>query len=430
MDSTEVVRILHTSDWHLGKEVIRESTIDMDRKMLEWILSLCRERSVDCLLISGDVFDVAMPSNEAQRLYYSFLSRLLEAGCRRVVVTPGNHDSANFLRAPAAMLSQLGIVVPGPDPESEAVVIRDDSGVPLLGIGAVPFLRESEVRLSLEGMTDGERWALYEKGVRAHYARVREALDARLAGAAVPRVAMGHFFALGTSITPDPETGEVPQTVGTLGAISPDVVGDGWDYVALSHIHRAQTVGRENIRYSGSPQPLSFREVKNENQVVLVTLEEGKAPDIEPVYVPRFQPMERLEGDVDGICAAMERVAREEPGAWIEANYTGVTEQPDLTEKLQELALARGLKLLAVRNQAAFRYALSKTALSQSLEEMEPEDVFRQLLTECHKEEAARKRLMETFEEALAIVRVNEAGKDRDEDSSPSDVKNGPETAE
>lgn len=108
----------------------------------------------------------------------------------------------------------------------------------------------------------------------------------------------------------------------------------------------------------------------------------------------------------------------------------GVTEQPDLTEKLQELALARGLKLLAVRNQAAFRYALSKTALSQSLEEMEPEDVFRQLLTECHKEEAARKRLMETFEEALAIVRVNEAGKDRDEDSSPSDVKNGPETAE
>ena len=103
---------------------------------------------------------------------------------------------------------------------------------------------------------------------------------------------------------------------------------------------------------------------------MLVTLEEGKAPDIEPVYVPRFQPMERLEGDVDGICAAMERVAREEPGAWIEANYTGVTEQPDLTEKLQELALARGLKLLAVRNQAAFRYALSKTALSQSLEEM------------------------------------------------------------
>lgn len=92
-------------------------------------------------------------------------------------------------------------------------------------------------------------------------------------------------------------------------------MGDGWDYVALGHIHRAQTVGRENIRYSGSPQPLSFREVKNENQVVLVTLEEGKAPDIEPVYVPRFQPMERLEGDVDGICAAMERVAREEPGA-------------------------------------------------------------------------------------------------------------------
>ena len=106
MDSTEVVRILHTSDWHLGKEVIRESTIDMDRKMLEWILGLCRERSVDCLLISGDVFDVAMPSNEAQRLYYSFLSRLLEAGCRRVVVTPGNHDSpTSFARRLPCSLS-------------------------------------------------------------------------------------------------------------------------------------------------------------------------------------------------------------------------------------------------------------------------------------------------------------------------------------
>ncbi|MCI5850101.1 MAG: exonuclease SbcCD subunit D C-terminal domain-containing protein [Sutterellaceae bacterium] len=400
-----MTRILHTSDWHLGKEIIGESTVETDEKFLGWLLRLCEERKVDCLLVSGDVFDVPMPPTRAQELYYRFLAGLVKSGCRTVVLTPGNHDSPSFLRAPGSILSQLGVVVPDPDPESEAVVVRNEEGEPVLGIAAVPFLRESEVRASLEGMTEGKRWELYEEGVRRHYASVREALGRKLTGASVPLIAMGHFFALGTKITPDPETGEIPNTVGTLGAISSDAVGEGWDYVALGHIHRAQRVKGDTVRYSGAPIPLSFREVGNPSEVILVTTDApGAVPEVEAVPVPRFQPMERLQGDVDVILAAMERIAREQPGCWIEADYTGVTAQPDLTERFSEAADRLGVRLLAVRNQAAFRRAMEKTSASVPLEELSPEEVFRQFLSESHEDEASRKRLMGTFREALELV--------------------------
>lgn len=416
-----MIRILHTSDWHLGKELIRESTLPAQRQMTEWLLGVCREREVGYLLLSGDVFDVLTPSNAAQELYYSFLARAVKAGVRAVVVTPGNHDSAGFLRAPATVLGGLGVIVPGPRAEDQAVVIRDEAGEPLLGVAAVPFLRESEVRGSREGITEGDRWALYAAGVAERYEAVRLALDERMPGSSAPRVAMGHFFAAGSAVTPDPETGAVPATVGSLGAIPASVMGEGWDYAALGHIHRAQEAAGPAVRYSGSPVPLSFREADNPTQVVLVTLgSHGEAPEIEPIPVPRFQPIARAEGDADGLAARLERIARESPGAWVEADYTGVSEQPDLNDMLSGLCERLGLRLLAVRNQAAFRRALKSTEEAPPLESWSPEDVFRMYLEESHATDEDAASLTETFGEALALVREDQAArKRREEDISP-----------
>ncbi len=410
LKDSDVFTLLHTSDWHLGKELIRESTIPTASLVLERILQVCRQRHVDCVMVAGDIFDVTMPSNEAQKLYYSFLAKLVKTGCRHAVVVPGNHDSANFLRAPAGMLLELGVIVPGPEPEDQAVVLRRDDGTPEAAIAAVPFLRESEMRVSLDEITETDRWRLYEQGVRRHYAAVRRCLGERLGGAKVPMVACGHFFASGITVTPDPDTGEVPVTVGTLGAISPGSVGPGWDYVGLGHIHRAQQVSGPAVRYSGSPLPLSFREIGNDSQVVLVTFPDGGgAPEVEPVAIPRFQPMACAEGDVDAIRAALDRIAREMPGAWVEVRYTGVTEQTDLNEKLNELASQLGVKLLAVRNQAAFRKAMEKTENAVPLEDLEPEQVFRQFLIENHEDETVSERLRGTFAEVLADVRSSRA---------------------
>lgn len=411
-DSLQLFKLLHTSDWHLGKELLGESTIEVSRAMLEWLLGVCKERAVDGLVVAGDVFDVSTPSNQAQKLYYGFLARVQRTGCRHVVITPGNHDSANFLRAPAEMLSQRGIIVSGPDPESEAVVLCDAEGRPELGVAAVPFLRESDMRASVEEITEGERWALYGRGVAAHYSRVRAALERKMGESPAPRIAAGHFFATGAAVTPDPDTGEAPVTVGTLGAVPVSVAGGDWDYVCLGHIHRPQKVGGDAVRYCGSPYPLSFREVDNSSQVVLVTLRgHGEPPEIEPIPVPRFQPMVRLEGDADALRAALDRVSREQPGAWVEANYTGVSEQLELNEELGSLAGRLGVRLLAVRNQLAFRKALEATADAVSLHDFTPEQVFLQFLKDAHADEASTRRMLGTFREAAALVEADRAAR-------------------
>ena len=119
VEKRRAVRIFHTSDWHLGRQ-----TADV-RSFLTWLLGQITERRPDVLLIAGDIFDTTMPSSDAQRLYYDFLTKASQTALRAVVVTAGNHDSLRFLRAPEVLLSTIRTIVAGNTPETEAVVIRD-----------------------------------------------------------------------------------------------------------------------------------------------------------------------------------------------------------------------------------------------------------------------------------------------------------------
>lgn len=145
-----MLRILHTSDWHLGRSLYGKSRYNEFEAFLNWLAELIAQEHIDVLLISGDVFDTTTPSNKAQELYYFFLARIAKTGCRKVIVIAGNHDSPTFLDASKAILKALDVEVigyAGSDPESEVIAVRDINNKVELVVCAVPYLRERDIRI-------------------------------------------------------------------------------------------------------------------------------------------------------------------------------------------------------------------------------------------------------------------------------------------
>ena len=140
------LRILHTADWHLGRDLAGvDRTQDFER-FLAWLTDEVRTRRPDVLLVAGDVFNTSMPSNAAQKLYYDFVRKIAETDVAAVIVTAGNHDSAYFLGAARGLLEGFRCVVSGEGPEDQAVLVKRGGRV-LAAVAAVPYLREGDVTL-------------------------------------------------------------------------------------------------------------------------------------------------------------------------------------------------------------------------------------------------------------------------------------------
>ncbi len=163
------LRIFHSADWHIGKGLGTIDRTDDFRVFIRDFLELVEKRRPDVILLAGDIFDTSMPANSAQRLYYDMIRALSGTSVMATVITAGNHDSQRFLEAPRALLETMNCFVAGESPESQAFVLRDDAGEPLLAVAAVPFLREGDVRGGSIDDTDATRAARFESGVRKHY---------------------------------------------------------------------------------------------------------------------------------------------------------------------------------------------------------------------------------------------------------------------
>ena len=270
--------ILHTSDWHLGRRLYGRMRYDEFEAFLAWLKETISLQKVDILIVAGDIFDTMTPSNRAQALYYEFLSHVSQLCCQHVVIVAGNHDSPTFLDAPRQVLKSLNVHVIGTaceDLNDEVFVLDDTNGMPQCIIAAVPYLRDRDVRSSSAGESADSKDANVIKGIRAHYdgvaeiARAKQAELAKIHQCQIPIIATGHLFAAGSKTTED--DGVRDLYVGNLGQISADMFDDGFDYVALGHLHVPQRVGgREHIRYSGSPIAMGFGEAKQQKQVLLV----------------------------------------------------------------------------------------------------------------------------------------------------------------
>lgn len=281
--------LLHTADWHIGQYFFGYDRKEEHIYFFEWLKKTVKEQQADTLLVAGDIFDSPNPSAESQKIYYRFLREVTaENTDLKIIIIAGNHDSAGRLEAPTPLLEEMNIHVKG-------LVRKTEEGeIDYLEL-FVPIYKENEIQawcLTVPYLRQGDypNAESYSKGVSALYdllyAELQQVKEKHL-----PVVVMGHLQATGSEIS---ENDRSERTIiGGLECISPEVF-DKKDivYTALGHLHKAQRVsGRENVRYAGSPLPMSFSEKHYKQGANLIEIENNQLKNIKRL---NFEPLARL----------------------------------------------------------------------------------------------------------------------------------------
>ncbi len=409
------LKILHTSDWHLGRSLYGRKRYEEFSAFLDWLADTIERQRIDVLLVAGDVFDTTAPSNRAQALYYRFLERVSRSRCAHVVVIGGNHDSPSFLDAPRALLRALSVHVIGAaaaDPAEEVLLLENDAGEPMAIVAAVPYLRDRDIRSAEAGESTEDKARKLVEGIRDHYAAVgaaAQALQERL-GQEIPIIGMGHLFAAGGETVEGDGVREL--YVGSLAHVSGAVFPDCFDYVALGHLHVPQKVGgAEHIRYAGSPLPMGFGEAGQKKSLCLVAFDE-RQPTVELLDVPTFQRLQYLSGDWPTLETAIRALVEEQAAAWLEIRYDGDEIIGDLRQRLEELVSESKLEILRIRNNRVVETALGKMREDETLDDLDVHDVFLRCLDSHDIPAEQRDVLIDAYRE---VVREVEEGDRREE---------------
>lgn len=398
------MKIIHTSDWHIGRSLYGRKRYEESEAFLDWLVKLISAENVDALLVAGDVFDNSTPSNQAQELYYRFLCRVAESSCRHVVITAGNHDSPSFLNAPREVLRYLNVHVIGcitGSAADEVLVLDDRQGEPALIVCAVPYLRDRDIRTSEAGESPAAKEAKLLEGIRRHYQEVclvAEQTRTRL-NRVLPVAAMGHLFAAGgRTVEGD---GVRSLYVGSLARVGNDVFPPLIDYLALGHLHIPQQVGRSDTRrYSGSPLPMGFGEAGQAKQVYEVDFD-GSQPAVTALPVPSFQALERIQGDWETIARRLDELKASASPVWLEIIYEGNEIISDLRERLDQATAGTGLEILRARNNRVIQRVLNPEHSEETLDELDLNQVFTRCLDAHDVPEEQRASLQKTYQEVL-----------------------------
>jgi len=400
------MKILHTSDWHIGRTLYGRKRYEEFEAFLDWLAETMRHNEIDALLVAGDVFDTSAPSNRAQELYYRFLCRVAASSCRHVVVVAGNHDSPSFLDAPKELLKALDVHVVGSasDPRDEVLVLRDAQGAPELIVCAVPYLRDRDIRLSEAGESVEDKERKLIEGIRSHYATVAELAEQkrRTLGAGIPVVAMGHLFTAGGQTADGDGVREL--YVGSLARVTAEIFPESFDYVALGHLHVPQRVnGSETARYSGSPLPMGFGEALQRKSLCLVEFL-GAAPSVRLLDVPVFQRLERVEGDWNSILSRILELSLTGARCWLEVAYEGGDVVGDLRERVEAALSGTQLEILRIKNNRIIDCVLGRIHEEETLDDLNVDDVFERCLAVHEVPEEQRPELLRTYRETLSSL--------------------------
>lgn len=387
------LRILHTSDWHLGRALYGQKRYEEFDALLDWMINTLQEQRADVLLIAGDVFDTGTPSNRAMQQYYRFLTRVSSTRCRHVVIIGGNHDSPTFLNAPRELLKVLNVHVVGAkadDVADEVIVLRAANQRAEAIICATPYLRDRDIRSAEAGESIEDKAQKLLEGIQAHYAAVTaqaQALHAALPvedAAHVPIIAMGHLFTAGGRTTDG--DGVRDLYVGSIAHVGATIFPPTLDYVALGHLHVPQSVGGfDHIRYSGSPIAMGFGEALQQKSVCLMTFDQ-RQPELTLIDIPVFQRLRQLRGNLQRLLSDLQHLVQDNINTWVEVTYTGDDIVPDLREQLDHAVSSDNtiqqspVTILRIKNQRSSAQLLSDEAPQQTLDDLTPHDVFEKCL--------------------------------------------------
>lgn len=391
------MRLLHTSDWHLGQTLHNFDRTHEHGCFLDWLLDAIVAEQADALLIAGDVFDNSNPSAASQRQLYRFLR---EARARApqldIVIIAGNHDSPGRLEAPGPLLEAHGTRVVGHvlrrddgtiDLERFLVPLTDRTGQVKAWCVAIPFLRPGDVpRLAQpDGGAHPDVFDAYLQGVALLYQQTYELAKSKATnGAAI--LAMGHCHMVGGDSSPDSERRIV---IGGTEALPASMFDPALAYAALGHLHLAQRVGKQaHLRYCGSPLPLSFAEVGYQHQVLRIDLDGTRAKEIVPLFVPRAVELLRVPASPAPLTQAIaelvgldlpDRPLHEQP--YLEVRVLLDGPEPSLRAQVEAALEGKPVRLAKIEPTRRVQTAPGiEPALSlDQLAQLQPDDIFRRL---------------------------------------------------
>lgn len=401
------MKILHTSDWHIGRTLYGQKRYEEFEAFLSWLADTLRQQDITALLVAGDIFDTSTPSNRAQQLYYQFLYCIASSSCRHVIVIAGNHDSPSFLDAPKALLRALDVHVIGAvsdNLEDEVIVLKNPKGNPELIVCAVPYLRDRAIRTLEAGESIDDKERKIVKGIRTHYEDVCELAEQKrhALGIDIPIVAMGHLFTAGGETVDGDGVREL--YVGSLAHVTAGIFPTCVDYLALGHLHVPQKVnGSEIMRYSGSPIPMGFGEAKQQKSVCIIEFT-GRAASVSLMKVPIFQKLERIRGNWATISAQLSALAAEQSHAFLEIIYDGNDLLGELHDCLELLVAGTHMQILRIKNNRMVEGVLNRIHADETLDDLTINEVFERYLFAHDVPDEQRDALRFTYQETIAML--------------------------
>lgn len=350
------MKILHTADWHIGQTFFGYDRTDEHLAFLNWLSVQIEEQQIDVLLIAGDVFDVANPPAQAQRQFYRFIKTVTRQHPHlQIIVIAGNHDSAARLETPVPLLEEMNTHIKGMvkrdgqghiDIDDLIIELKDARGIRQAWCMAIPYLRQGDYPpVETEENT-------YAAGVKKMYESVyRRILERKTENEAV--IAMGHLQAANSYLSEDDSSERL--IIGGLEGIPADTFNDGITYTALGHIHREQRVGkREEIRYAGSPLPMSFAEENYRHGVMLIEIEAGKltrleklvfSPLVNLIRIPRqAKPLAEVLREL----SSLPEIGSGLPAPYIEVRVLVTEPEPSLRHQIEQAIEKKRVRLTRV----------------------------------------------------------------------------------
>lgn len=316
------MKLMHLSDLHLGKRLNEFSLLEDQSFILQQLVELVRSEQPDCVLLAGDIYDKPVPPAEAVTLFDDFLNKL--AQLTTVCVTSGNHDSAERLAFGAQLMREGGVHFCGLyTGEPQCVTLQDAYGS--VHIYLLPFLKPAHVRHCLPP-TEAEQVTTYHEALRCAVERLH-------INAAERNVLVAHQFVTGAQTA-----GSEAVNVGGVDNIGAEVFA-AFDYTALGHIHRAQNVGSERVRYSGTPLKYSFAEWQQEKSVTLVELGEKGTVSVTALPLAPLRDLRKLRGSYEELMSRdfYDELPKDSDGLLRDFYHLTLTDEEDVPDAVQKL---------------------------------------------------------------------------------------------
>jgi exonuclease SbcD len=383
------MKILHTSDWHLGSTYEGISRDEDHQFFLNWLLETLNHAEINVLIVAGDIFDQAQPSAEAQKIYYEFLCQVSQkTRVKKVILIGGNHDSASRLEAPADLLNLLNVFVVGGVTSQIHCLEKFLCPVSLTGsqvdlvVAAVPFIHEFRLGVRTVTLSEKEIQNIFKLKMAEVYKKLADLAEEKFCvnEKKIPMIATGHLACVGSDRDDAPF--EV-HMLGSLAALPGDIFDSRFSYVALGHVHRAYRVGNSQAYYCGSPIAFSLKEGLSLRQVNIIEFDQNNSYHVVQKKVPLLRSLLELKGTFEEILEKLKELEWQTPlppllSVCVEVEFFAAGIALKLKNKIKEIFKVHAPLLVHVQQNLKSKnssFSLKENKKS-SLKDLTEEQVF------------------------------------------------------